>query len=421
MNFFYLAIFIVLSAFTGISQAFEREVRDKNEVESRFYGRLYPEWRVDRYFGGSPAGSDVGHLGTLRNDATLLTADTVTKSDASDWEWANSYVGFRQRWQGAAWSVGFKYELYVDTAGEANAWSNLRHNLDKRNAYVYAEHQEYGWVALGQMDSLYKAWGDRHRMLGISAGNFISTARILSSPGWRGSGDVSFHNRRANTLAYVSPRWQGWQIGSSYSFDESDTGPGGMGTQLWAYGLRYSDKNWYWALAEELHYGWLPISQGSTNPSSTSIRHDGGLSDSQDRATRLSMGWRQGGFRVGADIAKMRYSETSAQPSVGKFAKYSNWATQVTLQQRLTQSLSLAVSYAIASPGQCELTGGIMCSTNGLGGYQLNTGAMYHVNRQVGIFVLVSEIKNRPASRYGQASQGSNILSYATGVLWRFE
>jgi hypothetical protein len=56
-----------------------------------------------------------------------------------------------------------------------------------------------------------------------------------------------------------------------------------------------------------------------------------------------------------------------------------------------------------------------------LGGYQLNTGAMYHVNRQVGLFILVSEIKNRPASRYGQASQGSNILSYATGVLWRFE
>jgi predicted porin len=420
-KYYVFSLLCLLISHVSPSFSFERDERDKNESQSLFYGRLYPEWRVDRFFGGSPAGSDVGHMGTLRNDTTVLSRDTVTKNHVSDWEWSNSYVGLRQRWRLASWSVGYKYELYVDTVGEADPWTNLGRNLNKRNAYAYVDHSDYGWIALGQMDSLYKAWGDRYRMLGISAGNFISTARIISSPGWRGSGDTSFHNRRANTLAYVSPRSQGWQVGSSYSFNESDSGPGGAGTQLWAYGVRYSDSHWYWALAEEWHYGWLPISQGVISPSSTSLRHDAGLSDSQDRATRLSMGWRQGGFRIGADVARLRYSETTVIPSAGKFSAYRNWATQVTVQQRINPSLSLAFSYAIASPGQCELTAGVACSTHGLGGYQMNAGAMYHLNRQVGLFALVSEIKNRPASLYGQASQGSDILSYAAGVLWRFD
>lgn len=422
MNIFLLStLFFLILGFSGLSPAFEREDRDSKAPESLFYGRLYPEWRVDRYFGGSAAGADVGHMGTLRNDTTFLSKDTLTKNHASDWEWSNSYVGLRNRWQVDTWALGFKYELFIDTAGDSNAWTNLGRNLNKRDAYVYMQDSRYGWLAYGQMDSLYKAWGDRYRMLGVSAGNFISTARVLSSPGWRGSGDTSFHNRRANTVAYVTPRWQGWQLGSSYSFNESDTGPGGPGTQLWAYGLRYSDSQWYWALAEEWHYGWLPMSQGISLPSATSIRHEARLSDSQDRATRLSMGWRHAGFRVGADVARLRYSETSELSSLGKFAGYRNWTTQVTLQQRVNSSLSLAFSYALASPGQCELTGGAFCSTQGLGGYQMNLGAMYHIHRQVGLFALVSEIKNRPASRYGQASQGSDLLSYATGVLWRFD
>jgi len=414
-----LATFLVLCF--SYAEAFDGEVVESDQKESLFYGRLYPEWRVDRYFGGARAGNDVGNLGTLRNDTTVLANNVATKQPFSDWDWSNSYVGLRNRWQLPGWSLGFQYELLIDTTGEANTWTNLQHNLNRRDAYVYAQAPSHGKLAFGQMDSLYKAWGDRYRMLGISSGNFISTARILSQPGWRGSGDVSFHIRRANTLTYESPTWSGWQVGSSYSFNESESGPGGPGTRVWAYGLRYSDKNWYWAVAEEWHYGFLPMSQGITDPASTSIKRDSSAVDSRDRATRLSMGWQQAGFRIGADVAKMNYSEYGSESSVGKFASYRNLATQVTLQQRFSEKLSLAFSYAIASSGQCELTGGMVCSTHQLGGYQMNWGGMYHFNSQVGLFVLLSEIKNRPASRYGQTSQGSDLMSYATGVLVRFD
>lgn len=403
------------------SWAFGTDNWHPTKEESGFYAKLYPEWRIDRFFGGAVAGTDVGHLGTMKNDTTVLTSDVATKNQVSDWEWSNSYVGLRHAWRTGAWKLGFNYDLYVDTVGDGDAWTNVMRNLDQRDAYVYAHHLEYGRLAWGQMDSLYKAWGDRYRMLGISAGNMISTARLLSQPAWRGGGDTTFHNRRANTLTYISPAYAGWQFGSAYSFSESETGPGGAGSRLWSSGVRWSNADWYFALAEEWHYDWLPMSGGTVDPASTSIRRDATTTHSKDRATRLSMGWKKAGFRIGADVAKMRYAEFGSGTEGGKFSSYQNHATQVTVQNRFANNFSLAFSYAIGGPGHCELTGEFACSTNQLGGYQLNWGGMLHLTKEVSLFMLVSEIKNRAASRYGQASQGSDLLSVATGVLFQFD
>ena len=58
---------------------------ETGSATSIFYGKLYPEWRIDRFGPPSNAGTEAGHLGTLRNDRTVLSKDASPKAVTSAW------------------------------------------------------------------------------------------------------------------------------------------------------------------------------------------------------------------------------------------------------------------------------------------------------------------------------------------------
>lgn len=384
------------------------------------YGKVYPQWQVDQFSGGALAGDDVGHMGTLRNNQTVLDNSVTTKENNSDWSWSNSYIGLKSESNVKGLTLGVDYQLLVDTVGDQPTLSNIKNNLDTRDAFLYVDSNGWGRIAFGKMDSIYKDWGDRYPMLGVSSGNFVSTSRILSRASWRSKGSTSFHNRRNNTLAYYSPIIVGFQGGASYSFNEGPNGPGGPGTKLAGLAVRWISNPWYIALAHEIHYDWLPMSLGVVNPSSSSIINDSSQSTSRDEATRFSLGYEKNRWRFAFDIARLKYREFSSASLSGKFQSYHNATGQISLEYRWTDQWRFAMNYVYGTAGGCRLTGGVSCSTQGLGGYQVSGGVLYRFDKSVSLFALVADVHNRPASRYGSSSQGSDLISYATGLLVSF-
>lgn len=384
------------------------------------YGKIYPQWQVDRFSGGAVAGDDIGHMGTLKNNQTLLSSSVQTKENSSDWNWSNSYVGLKSEYSRNQLRWGFDYQLLIDTVGNQPAITNVKNNLDTRDAFIYVDSLEWGRLAFGKMDSIYKDWGDRYPMLGVSSGNFVSTSRVLSRAAWKSSGSTSFHNRRNNTLQYHTPVIENFQAGTSYSFNEGPNGPGGPGTQLAAFAIKWKSDPWYLALAREIHFDWLPMSLGTSNPSADSIKNDASQTRSQDFATRFSIGYQKAQWSLALDLASLNYRESSALSSLGKFESYSNLTWQVSLGYRWSEQWALAMNYVHGSPGHCRLTGGMSCSTQGLGGYQVSGGILYSFDKYFSLFAIVADVHNRPASRYGSTSQGSDLMNFATGILFNF-
>src|SRR6187549_3848766 len=54
------------------------------------YYNVYPEWKVQTFGTPSTAGTDVGTLGTLRSNTTVLSRDANPKERTEDHEWSNS-------------------------------------------------------------------------------------------------------------------------------------------------------------------------------------------------------------------------------------------------------------------------------------------------------------------------------------------
>ena len=380
-----------------------------------FYGKLYPEWRDDRYGTGSNKGTRVGNLGTLRNDSTVLSKDVSAKAGTADHDWSNSYLGIRGRFATGPVVLGYDLQAQIDLQG--NAIDNFR----ARDAYAYIEHPALGRIYAGQMDSIYKEYGDRVRMLGISSGNFVSTSRVLSGVSWRGQGETTFHNRRGNMVAWESPVWSRFQIGLSHSFDSGARVTGSADT-LSALALRWREGPWYAAVATEIHRNWLPMSLGNDGivPATTSVVNRPDTTRSRDQAWRLSAGWSSGDWRLATDIARLRYTEDDSAGLPGKFRFYGTTTWQFSAERRFADDWRASFNHARGAAGQCRLSGDVACSAEGLGGHLTTVGALRQINRELSLFLAAQRVHNGPGGRFASAAQGGSVRTLAAGMKYEF-
>lgn len=376
-----------------------------------FYFNLYPEWKVQRFATPSTLGTDVGNMGTLRNDTRVLARDASPKATTEDHEWSNSYIGFRGEFRAGPVTFGYDLQGLVDFQG------SFSRNFRTRDAFVYAEHEAAGRLSVGQMDTMYKEVGDPVRMLGVSSGNIVSTARVVSGVGWRAAGATTFNNRVNHMVMWVSPRWAGFNLGLSHSADPVVTATH-LKPTLSAAGVQWRSGPWYAALATEVHRNWLPLSLALDTPlpAATSIRNSPTTASSRDQGWRVSGAWTEGPWRVGSDLARLRYAEDDSAPLVGKFRQYTNLTGQVSAEYKWNSRLRISANHARASAGSCRLSGGVVCSTNGLGGHQTSLGTMYALNDIASVFALAVRTVNNPAALYGSSAQGAETNAYAIGV-----
>lgn len=387
------------------------------------YGNLYPQFQETRFSGSVATGTPASNL-----TKGLKAASTTTFADSpnskTQFNTVNSYVGLKGQKAFGDMSLGYDYQAVLQKNYDANFPVPIF--FDVRDAFAFASHAKLGTLQLGQMDTIYKEFGDRVRMLGVSSSNFVSTSGVLSAASWKSiskvgttgvtdvAGTTSFNTRIGNQIRWLSPNWNGVEAGFSWSQDPSQ--PVGRNQSLSAMGVRWSNPTYYVGLAQEIHNGYRTFSGTGYTGSATTILNTN--PDSKDTAVRLSFGYTAEKIRIGVDLATLKYTEDST--AVGKFSSYDTTTWQVSGEYKIDANLTVAANYAQGAAGSCSVMGGGLCSTTGLGGNLVSLGARYDITKDVGLFALYAENQANESATYASSAIGGKVINMAVGVQVKF-
>jgi len=381
----------------------------------QFYGKLYPQVIYAKSSSPTQPGESVSTLaatsGVLGGTPPILTAGSRIAVDSQ-----NSYLGFRgERKFGntglkGIWQIEQSIELDGAVAG---VFSN-------RNTFLGLT-GGFGTVKLGNMDTIYKEYGQVEEIFGLTSGNFISPSNVLSQIGIGNSSTARFHERAKNSIQYQTPEFQGFQAGLQYSPDETKNDVGNtLNKELWSMGVKWESGPLYLSAQYERHKDFFG---GSNNISSTLSNIGTTDARSKDTAMRFSAAYRFGNHRVAGDIARLKYEE-SGQAAGTKFVSYehTNWA--ISFESSWGGPWRTAIEYVSGGEGTCKLTIGD-CSTTGLKGALFGGGVAYDLDKQTFLYALAAQLKNDPSAIYSnwaasKPARGADITQIALGMAYRF-
>src|SRR6185503_19570863 len=252
------------------------------------YGKVYPQLGYYKSSGAS-VGADV----TSNLVAPPTAAQANNDKGRANVDTSNSYLGFRGEEKlggtmSAIWqmeqSLGF--DDPTPSPGGGQFWAN-------RNSFVGLR-SGFGTIKLGNMDTIYKEYGDQFSMFGISSGNFVSHSNTLSSNGVGTSRNARFHERLPNSVQYLSPEISDFQLGITYGPDEQKGNPGNnLNKEWWSYGVKYEAERFYASIQQEKR---KDLFGGSSTATAATVANPTGATTaahSHDTATRLS-----GAFKI---------------------------------------------------------------------------------------------------------------------------
>jgi len=394
----------------------------------QFYGKLYPQFGYARADGATPPGTPgvstlvAGPSQTLpaAPGASPNTGLSTGQRNAVDTQ--NSYLGFRGERKlmedmKAIWQI--EQSLNFDTG--TGTWAS-------RNSFAGLSSTKWGTVKLGNMDTVYKEYGDLMQMFGIASGNFISASNVLSHIGIGNNNNARFHERRTNSINYETPTVMGANAAVMYGPDETKgtVAPGARATNasLWSYGVKWNSEMVYLSLAQEIHNDLF----GGSNNVVASLSNTGDVNThSTDRATRASAEVRfLEGQRVTFDVSKISWKERgqtlSATP---KFESYMHTSWAIGWDGRFGP-WGTAIQYVRAGNGSCTLTGvNTPCDTVGLQGTLVSGGVRFFFDRQTFIYAIAAKLNNGPSARYDNwandnPERGADIKQAAIGISYSF-
>src|SRR6185436_17584185 len=383
----------------------------------QIYGKLYPEFIVAKGQGSTQPGTGVSTLVSANGVLGGAAVQDHGQRNAIDAQ--NTYLGFRgERGLGGSlkgiWQIEQSVELDTGTG-----------TFSSRNSFAGLSHGTLGTVKLGKMDTIYKEYGDTFGMFGISSGNFVSASNVLSNIGIGNSGVSRFHERWNNTIQYQTAEFAGFQAGIQYMPDEARGDPGrAINVNGWSYGVKWDSQMFYASIHQEIHgdaFG------ASTNIPDATIANTGNANArSRDMATRASGEIRFSGpfsSRIVVDIARLHYVETG-QTGPGKFMEYKkpNWAIGYDAG---VGAWRFATQYIRAGSGNCQLTGGVDCSTTGLDAWMWTLGARYRFDRQTFVYAIAAKLANGNSARMdnwaaSSPNRGEDVKQAAIGISYSF-
>jgi predicted porin len=367
------------------------------------YGRLYPFMMRESGSGASATGTAVSTLSPAATGTNAATGITAMSA-------GNSNLGFRGS-EDLGDGLKATYQLEgVVAIDDGGATVPYRFG---RNTWVGLE-GKFGTVRLGNMDTVFKEYGDTLGMLGVSSGTFMSTSDVLRKTGFGTNSASSFHLRRTNSVQYQSMEIGGFQFGAQWSSNEAPVGV--RDPKVISVGVKYDMGPFYFALAHEIHDD---LFGGSRNaPGSQSNFNDNSVS-SKDKATEFVVEWRpMKGTRIEFDIVKKEYKEN---PTVtGRFQSYKNTAYLLAMDTRVGDLWRIGAHFVKASAGSCSRLNAA-CSTDGLNGTKMSLGVAYYVSKRTYLFGDVDQIRNGRSARYSNVefdapNPGEDIRHIAFGI-----
>ena len=380
------------------------------------YGNVYPQFQNSSYTDSVAAGTPSSNM-TSGKAAAGTTAFTAAAVDKTQLNWVNSYVGWKGEKAFGDVTVGF--DLQGTLAKNVEAGTSLF--ADTRDAFLYVEHKTMGTVTIGQVDTIYKQYGDRLRMLGVSSSNINSTSGIISGVGWKpnsaattAAGTSSFNTRIGGQFQYETPSMGG--VRAAFSYRPDDTKTLAKDASLMSAGLKWSDSKYYIGAGYERHNDYRAFSgTGAVEAATTIYNKD---PRSQDTVLRGSVAYTDGPLKLAADVTSLEYTEAAA--TVGKFTGYKTTAWQVSGEYSLTANWVVAANYASNDAGSCSLLGGATCSTFGQGGTLLSLGGMYKFDKSIGIFALYTLNTANESATFASSRIGGKATNMAMGLQVKF-
>ncbi|MGZ5037069.1 MAG: porin [Usitatibacter sp.] len=364
------------------------------------YGKLYPEM-VREYGKGA---TSPGTTGVATFAGPLTSEQIITRNEM---ESSNSRFGVRGH---EKLGGGLKAIFQLETAFSVDS-NNAA--FAQRDSFVGLEHERFGAIKLGRMDTPFKTYGDDLSFLGISSGNFVSTSNVLRKAGFGTNSSSSFHLRRANVVQYESPIIAGFDGSVQYSTDETDTST--RRPHVWSGGLRYEAGPVKVTLSHEIHWD---LFGGSRNvPTAMSNFNDQNVR-SKDKATQAMLMLKFGKHTFEADFTQKKYDENATV--TGRFLQYKNNAYQVAWDARWNGQWRTALEYIKAMKGSCSRVNAV-CITDGLDGSQLQFGVAYYFSKRTYVFAMGALLRNGFSAQYNNsASQtpavGEDLDQYAVGI-----
>jgi predicted porin len=419
MKFSRCAVAVATLTLAGLAQqAYAIQViGDTLEV----YGTLYPELNNTSYSASSATGTPMSSMtkGLVTPGTGTAAAGAISKDQTN---WSQSYIGVKGSKSYGDVKIGYDFQgviapnktldSSIATGGQQSLFG------DMRDAFVSIGHTSIGTFQFGQMDTIYKEYGDRVRMLDVSSSNFTSTSGVLSGVGWKGAtgaGTTSFNTRIGSQIRWESPVYNNLNVGLSVRKDPNRTAT--QDTSLSAAALRWTKDEYYVSIQQETHNNYHSFSgTGLTALSATSI-YNLATANSKDTGQRLSLGYTRGDWRLAADFATLKYTEEAS--SAGKFSSYKTNTYQFSADYAANAQWNLAANFASGAAGSCEVLGGT-CSTVGQGGTLLSLGAKYNFDKNIGIFAMYGLNRSNGSATFASSAIGGNTTNVGLGLLLKF-
>ncbi len=390
------------------------------------YGKVYPQYSQASGHDSTQGGSGVSTLVGTTNAAGVTTlaggavADHLARNSV---DVGNSYIGFRG--ERALGGTGLKGIWQLEQSTNFDTGTGT---FASRNSFAGLSHKTMGTVKLGNMDSIYKEYGDLMQMFGVASGNFISASNVLSHIGVGSNNNARFHERYTNTVQYQTAEFGGIQAGLQYMPDETKGNPGNnLNKHIWSYGVKYDSQMFYVSLHQEQKWDFLGYSSqatGATAPTGA-ISNSLTTSHSRDMATRLSGEFRfLGSQRIVLDISRLHYYEYGSQTRNGQFQEYKKPTFALGYDGGFG-AWRFATEYVRAGAGTCQLTGGVDCSTTGLQSWLWTVGGRYRFDRQTFVYLIAAKLSNGASAAMSNntsftANRGEDTKQIALGVSYSF-
>src|SRR5689334_19750621 len=207
----------------------------------QIYGKLYPQVGWASSSSATQPGTTVSNLVSTSPSNPACPAASCPGTNVqprTTVDVANSYIGFRgERNLGtglkAIWQIETALNFDSPDASTANGTNSF---WSTRNSFAGLSSTSFGTIKLGNMDTVYKEYGDTFSMFGISSGNFVSASNVLSHIGVGNNNLARFHERLNNSIQYQTAEFAGFQAGIQYMPDEARGDPThAPNTQAWSY------------------------------------------------------------------------------------------------------------------------------------------------------------------------------------------
>jgi len=377
----------------------------------QIYGKLFPYVVNEQGSGATPVGTPVATF-SARPGGTNLVGDTTGLAAG------NSRLGFRGKEDlGGGLKAIFQLEGVV--AVDNGSGSGGGGFIFNRDTFVGLD-GAFGTVKLGLVDTIFKNYGDTIGTLGVSSGTFLSSSDVLRKTGFGTSSASSFHLRRANSVQYETPEFNGVQAGVQYSTDEAKTAT--RDPRVISMGVKYDKGPFYVAIAHEIHHDLF----GGSRNAPTAMRNNG-ITDptrSKDRATQLTLEYRLNKkHKFEFDVIRKEYSENATV--AGRFNSYENTAFLLAMENRWSEQWRTSANYVVSKAGSCSRVRAA-CSTEGLDAKKFTIGAAYYLSKRTYLFTAASKIANGKSARHsntefgGDPAPGEDIKHMALGLSHNF-